>query len=223
MKSHTKRIRPSLHDLHPRGGRPAWEVAYLFPPQGCWTEEDFLDLDQYRSVHPLLELSNGCLDVLPMPTQIHQLIVIYLFEGLKAFTKVHAPGMVLIEGMRVRLKKGRYREPDVLYMKAEHSSRRHEKYWEGADLLVEVISKDRKDRKRDLVTKPKEYAQAGIPEYWIIDVEERRVRVLALEGKSYRLHGDFAPGTTASSVLLPGFELAVDTILAPPGSEDAQD
>jgi len=46
-------------------------------------------------------------------------------------------------------------------------SRRHNKYWEGADLVKEVVSGSEDDRQRDLVTKRREYAQAGIPEYWI--------------------------------------------------------
>lgn len=45
--------------------------------------------------------------------------------------------------------------------------RRQDAYWTGADLAVEVVSED--DPGRDLITKRLEYAQAGIPEYWIVD------------------------------------------------------
>jgi Uma2 family endonuclease len=119
----------------------------------------------------------------------------------------------------VRLKKGNIREPDVVYMKAENARRRRNEYWEGADLVIEVVSPDHKDRERDLKTKRQEYARAGIPEYWIIDPQEKVIRVLTLEGKAYKVHGDFGPGTRATSVLLPGFALDVDKALAPPGSE----
>jgi Uma2 family endonuclease len=92
----------------------------------------------------------------------------------------------------------------------------HEDYWDGADLVMEVVSPDPKDRKRDLETKPREYARAGIPEYWIIDPEQGRIQVLTLEGKVYRVHGDFGAGTQATSALLPGFAADVDAVLAPP-------
>lgn len=200
---------------------PTWEIAHLFPAQGKWTEDDYLSLDRIHDHFPLLELSDGKLELLPMPTQLHQLIAAFLFGLLKAYVDVHAPGVVLFSGMRVRLKKGRFRDPDVLYMKAEHSHRRHEKYWDGADLAVEVVSADPKDRARDLEVKPVEYARAGIPEYWIVDPRDRFIRVLTLRGRTYKVHGTFRPGSQVTSLLLPGFVVAVDEALAPPGSESS--
>jgi Uma2 family endonuclease len=108
----------------------------------------------------------------------------------------------------------KFREPDVIYMSSKHAARRHKEFWEGADLVMEVVSGDAKDRTRDWKTKPKEYAAAGIPEYWIVDPDKRVIRVLTLRGKSYRRHGDFKPGARATSVQLPGFAVAVDEVLA---------
>jgi Uma2 family endonuclease len=200
-------------------GTPTWDIAYLFPAQGTWTEADYFELDHLPNTFPLPELSNGRLEILPMPTQIHQLIMLYLYEFLKSFVEVHVPGMVLVSAMKIKLGTGKFRQPDVLYMKAEHAHRRHNKYWEGADLVMEVVSGSRKDRKRDLEEKPVDYARAKIPEYWIIDPKERWIRVLTLRGRTYKLHGEFGPGTQATSVLLPGFAVSVDAVLAPPGSE----
>jgi Uma2 family endonuclease len=107
-------------------------------------------------------------------------------------------------------------------MKAKNAYRRHKRFWDGADLVMEVVSDDPKDRKRDWQTKVREYARAGIGEYWIIDPEERKVRILTLDGQAYKIHGDFGPGSEATSLLLPGFTVAVDTVLTPPGSQQAQ-
>ena len=202
--------------------RPTWEVAYFFPAQGHWTEEAYFDLDPLREgSHPLLELSNGRLEVLSMPTELHQMIAGFLYQLLGAFIPTHAPGVVLFAAMKVRLWKRKFREPDLLYMKAENAHRRHQRFWEGADLLMEIVSPDPKDRKRDLVVKPREYARAGIPEYWIVNPIDRWIRVLVLDGKKYKLHGEFGPGEVATSVLLPGFSVAVDAALNPPGSSPA--
>src|SRR5262245_54849574 len=99
-------------------------------------------------------------------------------------------------------------------MKEENLDRCLEEYWIGADLVMELVSGDPKDRKRDLLIKPRQYAAARIPEYWIIEPDAKFIRVLTLHGKTYKLHGNFRPGTTATSVLLPGFQVAVDAVLA---------
>jgi len=215
----TRTRKEQPHPMFPDGGTPSWEVAFLFPAQGTWTEDDYFALDAIHQGWPLIELSNGRLEVLPMPTQTHQLILALLFQLLGAFTQVHAPGMVLFSGMRVRLKKGQFRDPDIVYMKAEHAHRRREKYWEGADLVMEVVSPDPRDRVRDLEIKLQEYARARIPEYWIIDSERRHIAVLTLKGRAYRVHGDFGPGTEATSVLLPGFAVSVDAVWAVAGGQ----
>ena len=190
------------------GAEPAWDVARLFPEQGCWSEEEYLALGANR----LVEFSDGHVEVLPMPTTSHQLIVAFLYRALREFVMARAAGTVLFAPLRVRLWPGKFREPDLVFLSAEHASRIGESFWEGADLVMEVVSDD--DRRRDLETKRREYAQAGIPEYWIVDPQEARITVLRLEGATYTIHGDFLRDTQASSHLLPGFVLDVSAALA---------
>jgi Uma2 family endonuclease len=98
-----------------------------------------------------------------------------------------------------------------------HSDRIGEEFWTGADLVMEVVSGDDKDCRRDLVTKRREYARAGIPEYWIVDPQEERIKVLRLAAKRYVVHGEFPRGTVASSRLLPGFTADVSGALSQGG------
>ena len=70
-------------------------------------------------------------------------------------------------------------------MSEEHRDRIGEEYWEGADLVMEVVSRDAESRKRDLLQKPLEYAEAGIQEYWIVDPRKSSIMVLTLQGKMY--------------------------------------
>jgi Uma2 family endonuclease len=65
-----------------------------------------------------------------------------------------------------------------------------------------------------LIKKRYDYAQAGIPEYWIVDPREGVITVLRLEGDEYAEHGRFGAGQVASSHLLPGFVVAVDEVWA---------
>jgi len=105
-----------------------------------------------------------------------------------------------------------FRQPDIIFMLAGHAARRGRDYWEGADLVMEVISPG--GRTRDLRRKRLEYAAAGIPEYWIIDPKLARITVLRLEGDHYVVHGEFRPGELATSVLLKGFTVDVAAALA---------
>ena len=70
------------------------------------------------------------------------------------------------------------------------------------------------DRERDYIYKRRDYARAGIPEYWIVDPQEGVIIVLRLDGNEYNEHGRFGPGQIATSYLLPGFEVVVDEVWA---------
>jgi len=193
-----------------RRGDPTWEIARLYPRQGEWTEEDFLALSTRLPV----ELSNGCLEFLPMPSFYHQLVVAWLYDTLKAYLEVSLiGGKVVFAPLPVRLWPGQFREPDIIYLSAQRV-RTVQRQPEGADLVMEVVSEGSENRERDLQTKREEYAQARIAEYWIIDPQERRIIVLTLDGQTYREHGTFLPGSQATSVLLTGFSVAVDAVFA---------
>ena len=183
---------------------PTWEIAQLFPAQGTWSEEEYLTLTQ--GTNHLVEFSHGNLEFLAMPTRTHQKIVFFLSQVLYAFLSTRELGTVLFAPLRVRLWEGKFREPDLVVMLAEHRDREHEAFFDGADLVSEVVSDD--DPGRDLVTKRREYAQAGIPEYWIVEPQTEMISVLRLEQGQYVEHGRFGRGTTATSAVLG--ELAID-------------
>ena len=187
---------------------PTWEIAQLFPAQGHWSAEEYLALDTYH----LIEYSHGQLEVLPMPTQSHQLLVIALFKLLDNFIRTRQLGTVLLAPMRVQLWQGKFREPDILFMRTEHEDRRSDQFWQGADLVMEVVRPD--DPRRDRVTKRREYAQTGIPEYWIVDPAQRSITVLTFDGQTYALHGEFEEGADATSVLLDGFNVSVRAVFS---------
>ena len=189
---------------------PTWDVAKLFPAQGAWSEEEYLMLPDNR----LTEYSHGRLEVLPMPSFAHQLIVMLLYRMLHAYVANQNLGYAVIAPMRIQLWQGKYREPDVAFMLRANRARIHQQYWDGADLVMEVVSPD--DPLRDAETKRREYAQAGIPEYWLVDpiVGTITVFVLPANANSYDVHGVYTSGETAASVLLAGFTVDVEACFA---------
>jgi Uma2 family endonuclease len=188
---------------------PAWEVALLFPAQGAWSEEDYLHLD----TNHLVEFSDGKIEVLPTPSDKHQSIVFFLSALLGAFAR-KIGGKVLFAPLRLRLWPDKIREPDLLFLADAGDLRRQNAYWTGADLVVEVVSPD--DPVRDLVTKRSEYAQAGIPEYWIVDPQAETITVLRLEDATYAEHGVFGRGETATSAHYADLQAPVNDVLDAP-------
>lgn len=197
------------HPPPSRQGDPSWPVALLFPLQGQWTEGDYLALQ--KRTNRVVELSDGCIEVLPVPSPFYQRIVRFLFRLLESCVAALGSGEVFFAPLPIRLWPGKFRDSDVVYLRPGRIADPHRQP-QGADLVLEVVSEDEEDRQRDLETKRQEYAQAGIAEYWIVDPRQERILVLTLEGAAYRVYGDFARGTTASSVLLPSFSVAVDAV-----------
>ncbi len=72
---------------------------------------------------------------------------------------------------------------------------------------VEIVTET--NRRHDVETKRVEYALNGIPEYWIVDPENRCVTVLTLNGTTYTELGNFGSGDTLTSALLDGLKLNV--------------
>src|SRR5262249_22570163 len=128
---------------------PTWEIARLFPLQGQWSEDEYLGLDGNQ----LIEFSNGTPEVLPMPTTAHQRLVAYLYGLLHTFVLAYDLGEALFASLPVRLWRGKFREPDIMFMLKRHASRIREEFWRGADLVMEVISDDPESRRRDLLKK----------------------------------------------------------------------
>ena len=182
-------------------------VCDSLPPQGYWGDEHYLWLtDRTRR---LVEFTDGYVELLPVPTVAHQAILSLLNDLLSAYLKPR-DGFVLFAGLRVRIREGKFREPDLAALRRRSDPRNEARYWVGADIVAEVVSPD--DPARDLVAKRSDYAEAGIPEYWIVDPRVETVTVLRLAGGTYVEYGVFARGGTATSALLDGFAVDVTAL-----------
>jgi len=184
-------------------------VAHYFPEQGQWTDSVYLDFAKDKRG---LELVEGRLEELPVPTEKHQDIILFLIDLLRAFVNPRKLGKAQIAGLRVRLGPREFREPDVVFILEENRARRSNAFWIGADLVMEVVSDD--DRSRDYVEKRAAYAVAGVSEYWIVDSKEQAIVVLGLVEGAYVEAGRYGAGEVAKSVTLPGFEVPVTPCLS---------
>jgi Uma2 family endonuclease len=72
------------------------------------------------------------------------------------------------------------------------------------------VSPDKPER--DLIDKRTDYAEARIPEYWIVNPQSETVTILRLEATAYVEHGVFGRGSEATSVVLDGFTVNTETL-----------
>jgi len=121
--------------------------------------------------------------------------------------------VVRVAPLRLRLWPGKIREPDLLFLASATDPRRQNQLWTGADLVIEVVSPD--DPARDLMTKRREYSQASIPEYWIVDPRTETILILHLDGASYR-EQSYRRGEQAASVSFPALVVDISAALDAP-------
>jgi Uma2 family endonuclease len=172
--------------------------------QGLWTESLYLKLTD--QTNRMIEFTDGIVEVLPMPTRYHQAISLLLMLKLLAYIQPRG-GVVYYAPLLLQIRSDKYREPDILLLCDANDPRNQDSAWLGADLVIEIVSPN--DPERDTVTKRVDYAEAAIPEYWIVNPIDQTITVLALNTNAYREYGLFRRSEQAKSLLLTGFSVSV--------------
>ena len=113
-------------------------------------------------------------------------------------------------------------EPDLMFVKQERCQRFTHRAYEGIpDLLAGILSPDFQpaNTERDLMVKPELYARHGVPEYWIIAIQDETVRALT-EPVTHNGVGHYAseeiyrPGDTLTANAMPGVSFDVAEIFS---------
>lgn len=181
---------------------PLMDVPYRLP--GNWDDEAYLTLTD--SARRLVEMTDGVVELLPPPSIEHQHMLGWLFEAFRRYI-ARAGGNVVFSPVPLRIRARSYREPDLIFWRNAKDPRLEGRYLDGADIVVEVVSPS--GAKRDLVDKRLDYAEAEIPEYWIVDPRNETVTVLSLDDREYAEAGVFGRGTNAVSALVSDLEVSV--------------
>lgn len=153
------------------------------------------------------ELWDGALIMSPTPSFFHQEIAFRFHRALHDWVVPHNLGKVIGAPIDMVLSSHRAVQPDVAFIAKDRLAIIQRVIMGPADLVAEIVSLQ--GRSRDRIEKRDLYEQHGVKEYWIIDPEAQTVEVLALISGRYELVQRSLPGETASSRLLPGFEVPV--------------
>lgn len=154
------------------------------------TYDEFM---QWATEDTLAEWVKGKVRVTSPASARHQRLTAFLVGVLAAYVTTHDLGVVLSAPFQMKLPDSG-REPDILFVATAHLPRLHKTYLDGAaDLVVEIISPESIGRDRG--EKFREYEEAGIPEYWLIDPEKRRAEFYQLDAAgAYQLLPSNADG-----------------------------
>jgi Uma2 family endonuclease len=157
-------------------------MATQTAPARGWTYEEFARLPDDGNRY---EVIAGELYVTPAPGSIHQRVVWRLGTALENFCEEHGAGTMYGAPYDVIFGEGDYLEPDIVFVRRDREDIVEKHGMVGApDLVVEVLSDS--TARRDRGIKRERYAAYGVPEYWIIDTEARRIDVLRLTAGELR-------------------------------------
>jgi Uma2 family endonuclease len=157
------------------------------PNQGDWTYNEFIALPDDGERY---EIANGVLLLAPSSTGPHQDTIGEVIFHLRSHVKLPGLGLVSQAPFIVELSSKDVFQPDIFVVMNAHFDRVQENKVIGApDLVVEVSSPG--TVAFDRLTKYDTYERAGVPEYWIVNLDRRTVEIVVLEYAKYHSLGVF--------------------------------
>src|SRR5262245_53249801 len=93
--------------------------------QGLWTDEQYIRLT--NQTNRLIEFTDGFVEMLPMPTDKHQTITQFVFLALVKFFQ-HLNAKIQFAPLRLQIRAGKHREPDLLLVCDAHDPRRQNRF-----------------------------------------------------------------------------------------------
>lgn len=138
-----------------------------------WTREEVLALPDDGNRY---ELVDGELLVSPSPRGLHQRGIVEIFRSLDPFIRKNRLGAICLAPADLDLRSGHLVQPDLFVGRMVRGREPIE--WDefGIPILVlEVVSPA--TARYDRVTKRRLYQRAGVPTYWIVDLDARLVEV----------------------------------------------
>ena len=175
------------------------------------TYEEFLE---WADEDTLAEWVDGVV-VMTSPASLrHQEIMSFLIRVLSTFTELHTLGEVISPPFQMKLGRSG-REPDLIFVTKDHLGRLKKTYLDGpADLVVEIVSPESQERDRS--DKFREYSEAGIPEYWLIDPIQEQAIFYRLDAAGHYQAAPLDTDGIYHSQSIPGFWLRVDWLRQDP-------
>ncbi len=152
--------------------RPVAEEGYgMGMPEAAriWTREMVLALPEDGNRY---ELFDGELLVTPAPTGPHQVALMRIFEAIAPYVHAHHLGETLWSPADLSLGGDQLSQPDLFVVPFLPAGLKWADFPDPI-LVVEVLSPS--SAHFDRAIKRRRFQRAGIPEYWIVDLDARMI------------------------------------------------
>jgi Uma2 family endonuclease len=146
------------------------------------------------------------------PGRAHQDAVTRLFLVCHEVVRAHG-GWATVAPMDVVFDSGHVLQPDVLYLAGGGADRVVDRVDGVVPTWVAEVSSPA-TRSHDLVRKRRVYEDAGVPEFWFVDLEAERVERYHHDGKGYPAPTLFGRGEVAVSRAVPDLSVPVEDLLS---------
>src|SRR5690242_20406537 len=132
------------------------------------------EVRRFRDDRLRYEVIRGELFVTPNPGTPHQRAVRELCATLHAYLAAHRLGEALPAPFEVEFTADSAVQPDVIALLAPQQGRlTAERLYGPPALVIEIVSYSSK--RTDRLQKRQLYQEQGVPEYWVVDLEQRHV------------------------------------------------
>ena len=171
------------------------------------------DLDACPHDSNRYELIGGELFVSRAPGIPHQRVILNLEISISNYLEDNPIG-ILVPGAGAIFSDYDAVIPDLAFVRTERWDQvvTGEKFTGALDLVIEVMSRGKENRDRDLLVKRQLYGKYGVAEYWIVDTENRLVEVYRLSKDRLESITTLRNGDEIATPLLPEFRLSVSSV-----------
>ena len=160
---------------------------------------------------PRIELYDGEVWEMPAPSFVHQEVALNTALGFREYAE-RVGGVAVVAPFDIVFSERNVVQPDVVFFLPErkHLLKLREPTRYRPDIAVEILSPttEGNDRGRKL----RMFARYEVPEYWILDADERTVEIRSLRGSFYEVTVTASGDALVTSPLLPDFSLPLSRI-----------
>jgi len=175
-----------------KNGKTVAKLIHYIEPENFFIHEEAkeynkirrISYDEYISIvnssEQRYELIDGEIYLMASPSYNHQIVVneisgiFYNYFKGKSCRSLTAPLDVKLSGYALKFEEDpNVVQPDLLVICDEENVNEDNKYEGIPSLIVEVLSPS--TRSKDMITKLNLYMKSGVAEYWIIDLDKRKI------------------------------------------------
>jgi Uma2 family endonuclease len=168
--------------------------------------EHYHQLNEVGVLRHDVELLEGYLIKKMSKSPLHTFICQWLVEALRRFIPA---GFVIRQEQPITTDSSEP-EPDVSVVRGASEDYR-ERHPRTAELVIEVaVNTEEIDLRKAAI-----YAEAGVPEYWVVEPRTKRITVFrSPQGRAYGQSTVFEGAQSVAGVALPGFEVSLSALFA---------